>query len=58
MECLLDTGYVNSLGVCDLDKVTLEQLYHWARVGQLHFLKDSKANPLLAINIYYHYSLL
>ena len=32
MECLLDSGYVDSLGVCDLDKNTLEKLYEWARV--------------------------
>ncbi|KAL9987895.1 hypothetical protein ACROYT_G002274 [Oculina patagonica] len=32
MEYLLDSGYVDSLGVCDLDKTTLEKLYKWARV--------------------------
>ena len=32
MECLLDSGYVDSLGVCDLDKNVLEKLYEWARV--------------------------
>jgi len=29
---LLDSGYVDSLGVCDLDKNILEKLYEWARV--------------------------
>lgn len=32
MECLLDSGYADSLGVCDLDKNILEKLYEWARV--------------------------
>ena len=32
MEYLLDSGYVNDLGVCDLDKPALEKLYQWARV--------------------------
>ena len=35
MECLLDSGYVDSLGVCDLNKNTLEKLYEWARVRSL-----------------------
>lgn len=35
MECLLDSGYVDSLGVCDLNKSTLEKLYEWARVRSL-----------------------
>lgn len=32
MEVLMDSGYVCSLGVCDLDKNALEKLYEWARV--------------------------
>lgn len=32
MEGLLDSGYINDLGVCDLDKPTLEKLYQWARI--------------------------
>lgn len=40
MECLLDSGYVDSLGVCDLDKNTLEKLYEWARVRNNTFLND------------------
>ena len=32
MEVLMDSGYVHSLGVCDLDKNALEKLYEWARV--------------------------
>jgi len=35
MECLLDSGYVDSLGVCDLNKNSLEKLYEWARVKPL-----------------------
>lgn len=32
MEVLMDSGYVCSLGVCDLDKNVLEKFYEWARV--------------------------
>ncbi|EDO44307.1 predicted protein [Nematostella vectensis] len=32
MEQLYDSGYVQTLGVCDLDKPTLEKLYDWARI--------------------------
>lgn len=32
MEVLMDSGYVCSLGVCDLDKNALEKLYEWARI--------------------------
>lgn len=32
MECLFDSGYVSDLGLCDLDKSTLEKLYCWSRV--------------------------
>lgn len=32
LEYLLDCGYVSNLGICDLDKPTLEKLYDWARV--------------------------
>ncbi|XP_067056318.1 glutamate--cysteine ligase regulatory subunit-like isoform X2 [Acropora muricata] len=32
MEFLFDSGYVSDLGLCDLDKSTLERLYHWSRI--------------------------
>ncbi|XP_073244894.1 glutamate--cysteine ligase regulatory subunit-like isoform X2 [Porites lutea] len=32
MEFLSDSGYIKDLGVCDLDKPTLEKLYQWARI--------------------------
>lgn len=35
MEFLSDSGYIKDLGVCDLDKPTLEKLYQWARVCYL-----------------------
>jgi len=47
MECLLDSGYVDSLGVCDLNKNTLEKLYEWARVRTLVIAKLQMANDIL-----------
>lgn len=35
MECLLDSGYVDSLGVCDLDKNVLEKFYEWVWVRNI-----------------------
>ena len=47
MECLLDSGYVDSLGVCDLNKNTLEKLYEWARVRSLVIAKLQMTNDIL-----------
>jgi len=38
---------VDSLGVCDLNKNTLEKLYEWARVRNLVIAKLQMTNDIL-----------
>ena len=67
MEILVDSGYVQSLAVCDLDKNTLEKLYEWARVSfytcnfsyNVHYTSSSDTNLYPAVfTLYLAWSLL
>lgn len=57
MECLLDSGYVDSLGVCDLNKNTLEKLYEWARVRSLVIATLQMTSDILIFLMAYMYIL-
>ena len=66
MEILVDSGYVQSLAVCDLDKNTLEKLYEWARVCFYNFSynvhdtssSDTNLYPAVIFTQYLAWSLL
>lgn len=57
MECLLDSGYVDSLGVCDLNKNALEKLYEWARVRSLVIATLQMTSDILIFLMAYMYIL-